>query len=101
MPVMVEATAGVDGGGLTRQGNERFLQSLAAHESEFSTARGIDNFCISAGAVLLDHAIECVEGQADAVEGDGIAVGIPRIRVASVGEHVAVGVVGNHGSGNA
>src|SRR6266704_2091581 len=33
--IVIEAAAGVDGSGLARKRNERFLQGLAAHESEF------------------------------------------------------------------
>jgi hypothetical protein len=53
MAVVIEAAAGLDGSGLAGKRNERFLQGLAAgaaHEGEFSTARGIDNLCIDAGA---------------------------------------------------
>ncbi len=60
------------------------MQGLAAHERQFSTTRGIDNLGVRAGVVLLDHAVQDVEGQADAIEREGIAVGVPGVGVAAI-----------------
>jgi len=87
---MIQSGTRVHGRCLARQGNERLLQRLAAHECQLDTCGRIDNLRVRTRPILFDGAVQRVVGHANTIYRDGIPLGIPSIGVQTIAQNVSV-----------
>ena len=91
---MIQAAAVVDGdGGTTWEWNKSTLQRLASHDRNFLACGSVNDFCVDSRCVFFHRSVKSIIRQSYTIDGESIAIRIPRIDVVAIIGHISIIVV--------